>query len=73
MISRHLKVLKDAKIISFENQGKAKYYSVNREGTAKFLRAVADRIERHTCCNEKVSDPIHTNKIGGNDEQYMSM
>lgn len=50
VISRHLKILNDAKIISHEKRGNEKYYTTNRKEAADFLRNVADRIENSSCC-----------------------
>lgn len=48
VVSRHLSLLKNAKILSAEKKGKEVYYSVNGVSLVKTLRDMADAIER-TC------------------------
>ena len=53
VVSRHLKILKEAGIISAQKKGKSVYYQVNRKEVASFLRSVADRIESKNCCEDQ--------------------
>ena len=48
VVSRHLKVLREAGVLSSEKQGKEVYYSVRTDNLVQSLRALADAIE--TCC-----------------------
>jgi ArsR family transcriptional regulator len=50
VVSRHLKILKEAGIITSDKKGKEVFYQVNRKETADLLRSVADRIENTNCC-----------------------
>ena len=45
VVSRHLKVLADQDIVTFEKKGREKTYKLNRIEVAKQLRALADEIE----------------------------
>ena len=47
-ISHHLKVLKDAGVLTSEKRGKEVYYRLNRRRAVDKLRALADAIEG--CC-----------------------
>lgn len=47
-ISHHLKVLKDARIVSSEKIGQEVYYRLDREWIVAGLRKIADAIE--DCC-----------------------
>ncbi|MCJ8276835.1 MAG: helix-turn-helix transcriptional regulator [Bdellovibrionales bacterium] len=43
--SRHLKILAQEGVVSFEKNGREKTYSLNRKEVAQSLRALADKIE----------------------------
>ena len=43
--SRHLKILAQEGVVTFEKQGRNKTYSLNRKRLAESLRALADKIE----------------------------
>ncbi|MGB1799551.1 MAG: ArsR/SmtB family transcription factor [Gammaproteobacteria bacterium] len=45
VVSRHLKVLAEEGIVSFEKKGREKTYKLNRTEVANQLRALADKIE----------------------------
>ena len=47
-ISHHLKVLKDAGVLTDEKRGKEVYYRLNRRRAVDALRSLADAIE--SCC-----------------------
>ncbi|HEY8424487.1 MAG TPA: metalloregulator ArsR/SmtB family transcription factor [Limnochordales bacterium] len=47
-ISHHLKVLKDAGVLTGEKRGKEVYYRLNRHRAVDALRSLADAIE--SCC-----------------------
>jgi ArsR family transcriptional regulator len=49
VISRHLKSLKNAGVLSAEKKGKQVFYSLNANDIAKTLRDLADEIEG--CCS----------------------
>jgi len=44
-ISHHLRVLKDAEVVTSEKKGQEVYYSANSHAIAESLRKLADRIE----------------------------
>ena len=46
VVSRHLKVLAQEKIVNFEKKGREKTYTLNRAYLASRLRELADTIER---------------------------
>ena len=48
VVSRHLKVLKDAGAVTAVKQGKAVHYSLNVASLVSFLRELADALE--ACC-----------------------
>ena len=48
VVSRHLKVLKEAGAVSAVKKGKAVYYTVNVTALVGFLRRTADALE--ACC-----------------------
>ena len=45
VVSRHLKVLAQERVVTFEKQGREKTYTLNRAFLAKQLRELADLIE----------------------------
>ncbi|MEM7281914.1 MAG: ArsR family transcriptional regulator [Pseudomonadota bacterium] len=45
VVSRHLKVLAEQGIVSFEKKGREKSFNLNRANVAEQLRALADDIE----------------------------
>ncbi len=45
VVSRHLKILAQEGIVSFERKGRERAYSLNRKEIAESLRALADQIE----------------------------
>jgi DNA-binding transcriptional ArsR family regulator len=45
VVSRHLKVLAEEGIVSYEKKGREKTYKLNRTEVANQLRALADKIE----------------------------
>jgi DNA-binding transcriptional ArsR family regulator len=45
VVSRHLKILAEEGVVSFEKKGREKTYSLNKKGIAKSLRRLADKIE----------------------------
>lgn len=45
VVSRHLKVLNQEGVVSFEKNGRQRTYSLNRAYVAGQLRALADKIE----------------------------
>lgn len=51
VVSRHLAILRDAKILSAEKRGREVYYSVRCPELVATLRALADGIEQ--CCAPK--------------------
>lgn len=53
VISRHLKLLKDAGVVSASKQGREKYYHVNAGKLVETLRALADAIEGCECCQSE--------------------
>ena len=48
VVSRHLKVLAQEEIVTFEKKGREKTYSLNRTYLVSKLRALADQIEEQT-------------------------
>jgi DNA-binding transcriptional ArsR family regulator len=48
VVSRHLKILREAGVLSSEKQGKEVYYTVRTDDLVKSLRTLANAIE--TCC-----------------------
>ena len=48
VVSRHLKVLAQEEIVTFEKKGREKTYSLNRTYLVRKLRALADQIEEQT-------------------------
>ena len=47
-VSRHLKILAQEGVVTFERKGREKTYALNRGEVAKRLRALADEIEGKT-------------------------
>ncbi len=48
VVSRHLKILTERGIVTFEKRGRERTYTLNRSAVANQLRALADEIEEPT-------------------------
>lgn len=55
VVSRHLGILRDAKIVEASRRGREVLYRVRYQGLAQSLRSVADAIDR--CCPPGTPDP----------------
>lgn len=52
VVSRHLKVLAERDIVTFDKVGREKTYRLNRNEVATRLRVLADQIENNNCKGE---------------------
>ncbi len=56
-ISHHLKLLKQAGLITSEKQGKIVYYNIDKKGTEKFFSEVKGFLEEISCFNNILPRP----------------
>lgn len=62
-VSHHLKILRQAKIITSEKQGKMVFYTINKKGLKKFLNKIESFLKELSCFDDSTlkASPLRQN------------